>query len=160
MCSILGIIDFDCKDHLKSKEIFKINNCLSHRGPDDKGYYNDQYISLAFNRLSILDLKNGNQPIIKDHIVTIFNGEIYNFKEIKNELKGFGYNFKSNSDSEIIASSFLQWGIRCVEKFNGMFSIAIYDKKSFKVYLIRDRVGIKPLYYSHFNNLFIFSSEI
>ena len=160
MCSILGIIDFDCKDHLKSKEIFKINNCLSHRGPDDKGYYNDQYISLAFNRLSILDLKNGNQPIIKDHIVTIFNGEIYNFKEIKNELKGLGYNFKSNSDSEIIASSFLQWGIRCVEKFNGMFAIAIYDKKSFKVYLIRDRVGVKPLYYSYFNNLFIFSSEI
>ena len=70
MCSILGIIDFDCKDQLKSKKINKINNLLTHRGPDDEGYYNDQFISLAFNRLSILDLVNGNQPIVKDHIVT------------------------------------------------------------------------------------------
>jgi len=161
MCSILGLVDFDSKDQLKNEKIHKVNSYLTHRGPDDKGYYNDQYVSFAFNRLSILDLKNGNQPIIKNHIVSIFNGEIYNFKEIRDELKSFGFYFKSNSDSEIIASAFLKWGIKCIDKFNGMFSIAIYDKKNYKIYLIRDRVGIKPLYYSYFfNNSLIFCSEI
>ena len=160
MCSILGIIDFNREDSTKHEKINKINKLLAHRGPDDDGYFNDEYISLGFNRLSILDLFKGNQPITNEHIVTIFNGEIYNFKEIRDQLKGFGFSFKTNSDSEIIASAFLKWGIKCIDKFNGMFAIAIYDKKNCKIYLIRDRVGIKPLYYSSFNNSFIFSSEI
>ena len=160
MCSIFGIIDFEKKNKLKDQNLKELNKILKHRGPDDEGYYNDEFISLAFNRLSILDLDKGNQPIIKDHIISIFNGEIYNYKEIRKELQSFGYKFKSNSDSEIIASAFLKWGIKCVEKFNGMFAIAIYDKKNNKCYLIRDRLGIKPLYYSFQDGCLIFCSEI
>jgi asparagine synthase (glutamine-hydrolysing) len=160
MCSILGLIDFTLADKFKNQKILDTNRFLKHRGPDDEGYYNDNVISLAFNRLSIIDLFSGNQPIIKEHIISIFNGEIYNFKEIRIELIDLGHKFLTNSDSEIIASAFLQWGISCVDKFNGMFAIAIYDKKKGKVFLIRDRVGIKPLYFSHLGEQLIFSSEI
>ena len=160
MCSILGIIDFDKKKQDKELEIKKINNLLKHRGPDDEGFYTDEYVSLAFNRLSILDLQKGNQPIKNNHIISIFNGEIYNFKEVRKELEDSGFKFKTNSDSEIIPAAFLKWGIECISKFNGMFAISIYDLNEKKLYLIRDRVGIKPLYYSLFNGLLVFSSEI
>lgn len=160
MCSILGIIDFDKKKQDKELEIKKINNLLKHRGPDDEGFYTDEYVSLAFNRLSILDLQKGNQPIKNNHIISIFNGEIYNFKEVRKELEGSGFKFKTNSDSEIIPAAFLKWGIECISKFNGMFAISIYDLNEKKLYLIRDRVGIKPLYYSLFNGLLVFASEI
>ena len=130
MCSILGIIDFKKKDLSKKNKLKYINKYLNHRGPDDEGYFNDNYVSFCFNRLSIIDLVKGNQPIIKEHIVSIFNGEIYNFKEIKDELISLGYSFQTNSDSEIVASAFLHWGVKCVNKFNGMFAIAIYDAKS------------------------------
>ena len=96
----------------------------------------------------------------KNNIISIFNGEIYNFKEIKEELISIGYKFNTNSDSEIIPNAFLAWGIKCIEKFNGMFSIAIYDLDKKKIFIIRDRVGIKPLFFSKFNDYFLFSSEI
>ena len=137
-----------------------MNKSLTHRGPDDEGYYNDECVSLAFNRLSIIYLNNGNQPQKKNNIISIFNGEIYNFKEIKEELISIGYKFNTNSDSEIIPNAFLAWGIKCIEKFNGMFSIAIYDLDKKKIFIIRDRVGIKPLFFSKFNDYFLFSSEI
>ena len=160
MCSILGLIDFDSRDSEKKSKIFNLNKSLTHRGPDDEGYYNDECVSLAFNRLSIIDLNNGNQPQKKNNIISIFNGEIYNFKEIKEELISIGYKFNTNSDSEIIPNAFLAWGIKCIEKFNGMFSIAIYDLDKKKIFIIRDRVGIKPLFFSKFNDYFLFSSEI
>ncbi len=160
MCSILGLIDFDSRDSEKKSKIFNLNKSLTHRGPDDEGYYNDECVSLAFNRLSIIDLNNGNQPQKKNNIISIFNGEIYNFKEIKEELTSIGYKFNTNSDSEIIPNAFLAWGIKCIEKFNGMFSIAIYDLDKKKIFIIRDRVGIKPLFFSKFNDYFLFSSEI
>ena len=160
MCSILGLIDFDSRDSEKKSKIFNLNKSLTHRGPDDEGYYNDECVSLAFNRLSIIDLNNGNQPQKKNNIISIFNGEIYNFKEIKEELISIGYKFNTNSDSEIIPNAFLAWGIKCIEKFNGMFSIAIYDLDKKKIFIIRDRVGIKPLFFSKFNDCFLFSSEI
>ena len=160
MCSILGLIDFNknCSD--KAQNIFNVNKFLSHRGPDDKGFYNDENIALAFNRLSIIDIEKGNQPVIFDEIISIFNGEIYNFKEIKEELKSKNYVFKSNSDSEVIPIAFKHWGLDFINKLDGMFAISIYDKKNKKVYLIRDRVGVKPLYYSRFNNTILFSSEL
>ena len=160
MCSILGLIDFDSRDSEKKSKIFNLNKSLTHRGPDDEGYYNDECVSLAFNRLSIIDLNNGNQPQKKNNIISIFNGEIYNFKEIKEELISIGYKFNTNSDSEIIPNAFLAWGIKCIEKFNGMFSLAIYDLDKKKIFIIRDRVGIKPLFFSKFNDCFLFSSEI
>tara|TARA_B100000787_G_C16198357_1_gene302760 strand:- start:5082 stop:6998 length:1917 start_codon:yes stop_codon:yes gene_type:complete len=160
MCSILGLIDFDNKYPSKNEKIFNLNKLLSHRGPDDEGYFNDEYISLAFNRLSIIDLNAGNQPIIRNDIISIFNGEIYNFKSIRKELETLNYKFETNTDSEIIPFAFSEWGIDFVKKLSGMFSIALYDKKKGKIYLFRDRIGIKPLFYSNINDGLIFSSEV
>lgn len=160
MCSILGLIDFENKINNKPEIVFKLNSLLKHRGPDDEGYFNDEFISLGFNRLSIIDLNLGNQPIVRNNIISIFNGEIYNFKELRSQLKLKGYNFLTNSDSEVINLAYQEWGRDFVKKFNGMFSIAIYDKIKKKIYLYRDRVGIKPLYYWYEDNIFIFSSEL
>ncbi len=160
MCSILGLIDFNNKHTSKDKKIFNLNKLLSHRGPDDEGYFNDEYIAFAFNRLSIIDLNSGNQPIIRNDIISIFNGEIYNFKSIREELKKLNYKFETNSDSEIIPHAFNEWGTDFVKRLSGMFSIAIYDKKKKKTYLFRDRIGIKPLYYYNINDGLIFSSEV
>jgi asparagine synthase (glutamine-hydrolysing) len=160
MCSIIGVLDPLKKEKFKKKYIFKLNNLLKHRGPDNVGYYNDDIVSLGFNRLSIIDLKQGNQPIVKDNIVSIFNGEIYNFKEIKKELERLGVKFFSNSDSEVVANAFYYWGIDCIKKFNGMFAIGIYNLKEKIFFLIRDRLGIKPIYYSSFDNKLLFASEI
>lgn len=159
MCSILGLIDFKNKYPNKKENIYKLNKLMNHRGPDDEGFFNDELVSLAFNRLSIIDLNTGNQPIIRNNIVTIFNGEIYNFKEIKKDLEKKNYKFLTNTDSEIIPYAFKEWGIDFVKKLSGMFSIALYDKNNNKFYLIRDRVGIKPLFFSYLNDAMIFSSE-
>ena len=107
--------------------------------------------------MSIIDLNTGNQPIIRNNIISIFNGEIYNFKEIKKDLEKKNYKFLTSTDSEIIPYAFKEWGIDFVKKLSGMFSIALYDKPNNKFYLIRDRVGIKPLFFSHLSNAIIFS---
>ena len=149
MCGICGIVDFyrQVKDKKELTHVMSSN--LSHRGPDDSGEFNDEFISMGFRRLSILDIEKGNQPVTNKNkkIISIFNGEIFNFKEIRNELKIKGFNFKTNSDSEIIPYAYEVWGINFVKRLNGMFSIAIYDKSKNIFYLIRDRLGIKPLYY-------------
>tara|TARA_B100001057_G_C22847767_1_gene949756 strand:- start:75 stop:1988 length:1914 start_codon:yes stop_codon:yes gene_type:complete len=160
MCSILGLVDFEKNCINQKKQIYDLNKVLSHRGPDDEGFFCDENVALAFNRLSIIDLEKGNQPIIFEDVISIFNGEIYNYKEIKEELKNKNYIFKTNSDSEIIPAAFDCWGINFVNKLNGMFAISIYDRKNKKFFLIRDRVGVKPLYYSRFNNKLVFASEI
>ena len=122
---------------------------IAHRGPDDSGQFNDENISLGFRRLSILDVKNGNQPAYNSNksIISIFNGEIYNFIEIKKELIKKGYGFKTNSDSEIIPFAYELWGINFIKKLNGMFSIALYDKSKCEFYLIRDRLGLTSSYF-------------
>lgn len=157
MCGINGFnwIDEDL--------IQKMNNALMHRGPDDKGTYLDQAVSLGSLRLSILDLsKNGHMPMISEDkkIVITYNGEIYNFQEIKKVLTKKGYKFNSNSDTEVILYSYQEWGSECVEKFKGMWAFTIYDKQKSILFLSRDRFGVKPLYYYFDNNKFIFSSEI
>ena len=110
--------------------LFDVIKSDSYRGPDDSGEFNDEFISMGFRRLSILDIEKGNQPVTNKNkkIISIFNGEIFNFKEIRNELKIKGFNFKTNSDSEIIPYAYEVWGINFVKRLNGMFSIAIYDK--------------------------------
>tara|TARA_Y100001970_G_scaffold293483_1_gene440581 strand:- start:10495 stop:12414 length:1920 start_codon:yes stop_codon:yes gene_type:complete len=160
MCSILGIIDFKNAIQDKSAIAKKLNHSMSHRGPDDEGYYNDNKISLAFNRLSILDLANGNQPIKLNNIISIFNGEIYNYKDIKNQLIAKGYKFSTTCDSEIIPSAYKEWGESFVKKLDGMFAISLYDKEKNKIFLYRDRSGIKPLYFNFNSDYFIFSSEL
>lgn len=161
MCGIVGFID-------QNKRLDILDNMLeiqAHRGPDDRGLYFDEKtgIHLGHNRLSILDLSNaGHQPMVSKcgNYTIIYNGEVYNFKEIKEELIEKGYIFCSHSDTEVILYSLIEWGMEAVHKFIGMFAIVFYDRKKQKLFLIRDRAGVKPLYYYNFNGIFMFSSEI
>jgi len=161
MCGIVGFID-------KSESIKTLNEMLqiqSYRGPDDSGVYFDKDYGVHFghNRLSIQDLSShGHQPFISDceNYVIVFNGEIYNFKSIRKELEELGYIFISSSDTEVILYSYKEWGIKCVDKFIGMFAFSILDKVANKLYLVRDRAGVKPLYYYTNGKEFLFSSEI
>jgi asparagine synthase (glutamine-hydrolysing) len=161
MCGIVGFID-------KNKSIDTVNDMLknqSYRGPDDSGVYIDEKSGVHFghNRLSIQDLSShGHQPFISDckDYVIVFNGEVYNFKSIRNELEDLGYIFLSNSDTEVILYSYIKWGIKCIDKFIGMFVFAILDKIKNKLILVRDRAGVKPLYYYADESQFMFSSEI
>ncbi len=142
-----------------------MNDSLRHRGPDAEGSYFDDGISLGHRRLSVIDLsENGAQPMTYTHgertATIVFNGEIYNYKEIREKLKKVGYKFKSNSDTEVILASYLEWGNDCVSEFNGMWAFCIYDKQKSVLFLSRDRLGQKPLYYYFHDDKFIFSSEI
>jgi asparagine synthase (glutamine-hydrolysing) len=163
MCGIAGFCDFSRKS---SNDILKnMTDTLHHRGPDDSGYFWDEneyaQIALGHRRLSILDLSaHGHQPMSFEHLDIVFNGEIYNFKEIKKELLELGYDFHSESDTEVILKSYHQWGIKAVNKFNGMFAIIIYDKKVNKLLFIRDRAGVKPFFYYKKDSLILFSSEL
>ncbi len=159
MCGIVGIFDPLSKFQNKKKIIRDLNIIQTHRGPDDQGYYDDNLVSLGFRRLSIIDLINGNQPIIKNNIITIFNGEIYNYLELRKELSKIGAKFETESDSEVVANSYLFWGIECLKKFDGMFSICFYDKQKKVLILVRDRMGIKPLHYTFINGSLFFASE-
>ena len=153
MCGING---FNWSD---KKLIKQINNTVKHRGPDDSGIFTDSAISLGHSRLSIIDLsKKGKQPMKRLNYIITFNGEIYNYKEIKRELKE--YNFKSNSDTEVILYAYDKWKEECLKKLNGMFAFCIYDTKKKELFLARDRFGIKPLYYFNKNKRFAFCSEI
>lgn len=162
MCGICGFIS---KKQLSISKLMDMNNRMIHRGPDDSGaeLYKcyDFTIGFAQRRLSINDLsRQGHQPMhsIEDKITVVFNGEIYNFKELKEEIGG--YSFRSKTDTEVIIAAYIKWGIHFVDKLNGMYAIALYDREAHKVYLIRDRMGKKPLYFYLSGEDFIFSSEL
>ena len=134
---------------------------MHHGGPDDSGYYHQENVMLAHNRLSIIDLSaQSHQPMELNDLVLTYNGEIYNFKEIREELLQKGHQFYSTGDTEVIIKSFLEWGVKSFGKFNGMFAFGLLDKKNNSFYLVRDASGIKPLYYSIKNKTLIFASEI
>ena len=161
MCGIVGFID-------RKQNIDTINDMLkiqSYRGPDDSGVYFDEKSGVHFghNRLSIQDLtSHGHQPFVSvcEKYVIVFNGEIYNFKSIREELQSLGHHFISQSDTEVILYSYKEWGINCIEKFIGMFAFALFDKVEDRLFLVRDRAGVKPLYYYLHDNELMFSSEI
>ncbi len=165
MCGIAGFIDFGKKSN--HEILKKMTISLQHRGPDDSGTYfaepNNFQIGFGHRRLSILDLsENGHQPMFTQDksLVLVYNGEIYNFTEIRKELEDFGYRFNSHSDTEVILYAYLRWGLDCLQKFIGMFSFALYDLSRNEVIIVRDRAGIKPLYYYYKDGLFLFSSEL
>lgn len=163
MCGIVGFCS--CNKKIDKGVLISMRESLSHRGPDDKGEYIDEEnnIGLAHRRLSILDLSSlGRQPMSNDNgsIWVTYNGEVYNFKEIRKELTQRGFSFKTSSDTEVLVKAYEQWGIDCIYKFIGMFALAIWDKHEKKLYLIRDRAGVKPLYYYYNDGLFLFSSEL
>jgi len=161
MCGINGIVDFSGKVD-KITAIRKMNEKINHRGPDNEGWFEDEDIALGHQRLSIIDLSpKSNQPFYSTdkRFVLIYNGEIYNFKEIKNQLLK-SYEFETESDSEVLLAAYIKWGTDCLTKFNGMFAFAIWDRKDKFLFIARDRMGVKPLYYYYDDNYFLFSSEI
>ncbi|MEA2017428.1 MAG: asparagine synthase (glutamine-hydrolyzing) [Campylobacterota bacterium] len=163
MCGITGFIDFNKRSSKNTLE--NMTDVLHHRGPDDSGhsfFENDSFsLGMGHRRLSVLDLStHGHQPMSFESLEIVYNGEVYNFQEIREELQQFSYSFDSDSDTEVILKAYHKWGIKAVDKFNGMFAISIYDKVAKKIILIRDRTGIKPLYWYFKDDLFLFSSEL
>jgi len=163
MCGICGFIDFKSGSDI---EILKeMVSTLYHRGPDDRGsdifLSENAIIGLGHTRLSIIDLSpSGHQPMNYAHLCIVLNGEIYNYNELKDNLKELGHKFISESDTEVVLHAFFEWGISCVSKFIGMFAFVILDKKNLEVTLVSDRAGVKPLFYYWHNGLFLFSSEL
>jgi len=161
MCGIAGFINHQSLS-AKQESIRNMITLLHHRGPDDQGYYTDEEVALGHARLSIIDLSaGGHQPrFTRDNrFVIVFNGEIYNFPVLKKELMSKGHIFFSSSDTEVILEGFVEWGTAIFEKLNGIFAIAIWDKQQHKLYLARDRFGVKPLYFEHRDNSIFFASE-
>lgn len=140
----------------------RMTHVLSHRGPDGEGFYIDENIGLGHKRLSIIDLATGAQPMISrdKNLVIVFNGEIYNYIELKEELKSLGHVFNTSSDTEVILRAYEEWGFDCQQKFNGMWAFALWDARQKHLFLSRDRIGEKPLHYSLRDNSFLFGSEI
>jgi asparagine synthase (glutamine-hydrolysing) len=161
MCGITGLVYLN-QQKVSPDLLKKMTNSLVHRGPDGEGYWIENNVGIGHRRLSIIDLSNqGTQPMQSQdqRYIISYNGEIYNYLEIRNELIQLGYKFKSQTDTEVVLCSYIQWGNDALSKFNGMFAFAIWDKKKQELFLARDRYGIKPLYYALQNNTFYFASE-
>lgn len=161
MCGISGIIN-KLFVEADMKQLKKINSLIAHRGPDSEGFFIDGNVGLAHRRLSIIDISaQGHQPMsaFENYIIT-YNGEIYNYVELRAELEAAGYKFKSQTDTEVIIASYDYWGEKCLSKFNGMWALAILDQKKKQIFIARDRFGIKPIYYTETATQFIFGSEI
>lgn len=162
MCGIIGEISIE---RIDIENFVQMRDELKHRGPDDAGLYVNEKgnVALGHRRLSIIDLtSSGRQPMTNEdnNLWLTFNGEIYNYRELREELIKRGHEFRSKTDSEVIIHGYEQWGVNFLEKLRGMFAFAIWEEKTNKLFLARDRIGIKPLYYYFDNNRFIFSSEI
>lgn len=164
MCGITGYIEYGSRS--EDGVLDKMTDSLQHRGPDGRGIWIKEQeafrLGLGHRRLSIIDLsEHGHQPMHFKELSLVFNGEIYNYAEIKQELESdYGCHFASHSDTEVILQAFYQWGIQCVDKFIGMFAIALYDARDKKLYLIRDRAGVKPVFYYEREDVFLFASEL
>ncbi len=160
MCGIAGIIRFD--QPIGADEIQRMTSALKHRGPDGEGFWVEKNIALGHRRLSIIDLISGKQPMCNEDgsIWITFNGEIYNFLELRSDLSEKGHLFKTKSDTEVIVHAYEEWGDECVNRFRGMFAFAVVDRKNGRIFLARDHLGIKPLFYYVDDVFFAFASEI
>lgn len=162
MCGICGIYNGQSGEPVSGQLLERMTGSISHRGPDDSGAYLDGPLGLGFARLSIIDLSGGHQPMTNEtgDIWLVFNGEIWNYKELRKELIGKGHQFRTNSDTETIVHAYEEYGVDCVARLHGMFGFAIWDASRRRLLLARDRAGKKPLYYTRANGSFIFGSEI
>ncbi len=159
MCGFVGFIN---QTNTNKDTIVSMANRIKHRGPDDEGYYIDDHVSMGFRRLSIIDLDHGQQPMKNSNnsSVLTFNGEIYNYKDIRQELEQLGYQFDTNVDSEVLLHGYDAWGPELLQKLRGMFAFVIYDQKNNEIFGARDHFGIKPLYYYDDGSTFMWGSEI
>lgn len=162
MCGIAGILHFDADRPVDPELLHRMTSVLSHRGPDGDGYYRDQNVGLGHRRLAVIDLATGSQPMISrdEDLVIVFNGEIYNYVELREELKSLGHRFDTASDTEVILHAYAQWSFDCQSKLNGMWAFAIWDARRKLLFLSRDRMGEKPLHYSVRDGSLLFGSEI
>jgi len=179
MCGICGIINLS-REPVQGATIRQMMRLQKHRGPDNEGVFIEDNVGLGFVRLSILDLSPaGNQPMfygrsdnVTSDMVTsgfsgkderyaiVYNGEIFNYIELRTELKGFGYTFKTGTDTEVLLTAYSHWGEECLQRFNGMWAFVIYDRQDKLIFASRDMYGIKPFYYCLNNDFFAFASEI
>lgn len=162
MCGICGKLNFDRLNTVSPKLLKAMADTIAHRGPDDEGYYVSGPVGFGFRRLSIIDLNTGHQPISNEDgtVWIVFNGEIYNYRELREQLQARGHVFGTRTDTEVIVHLYEEFGEGCVEKLRGMFAFAIWDERQRQLFLARDRVGIKPLYYRLSGDSLIFASEI
>ena len=161
MCGITGLIHLD-NSPVSSAVVQSMIDALIHRGPDDEGQWIENNVGMGHRRLSIIDLSPaGRQPMVSanDRYILSYNGEVYNFRELRNELESKGYKFRSQTDSEVVLNALAEWGTQALIRFNGMFALAFWDRQERTLLLARDRYGIKPLYISHQGNIFSFGSE-
>ena len=159
MCGIAGILHFNSLEDANTR-VLSMTNALQHRGPDASGFFHDRSISFGHRRLSIIDLSDASNQPFHDHTgryILVFNGEIYNYSELKRELSN--YPFVTSSDTEVLMAAFCTWGINCLNKLDGMFAFSVWDKVEETLWLVRDRMGVKPLYFFQDANFFLFSSE-
>jgi asparagine synthase (glutamine-hydrolysing) len=162
MCGICGQYSYERQAPVSRREIEKMARSIVHRGPDDEGYYVNGPLGLGFRRLSIIDIEGGHQPMsdAEESVRVVFNGEIYNFPELRRELEGFGHVFRTHCDTEVIVLGYKQWGDDVLNRLNGMFGLAIWDERKQRLVIARDAFGIKPIYYKIEDGKVSFGSEI
>ena len=162
MCGITGHINMNNNNILSSSSLESMVNSMIHRGPDDDGFYIDDSVQIGMRRLSIIDTHNGSQPIISDDnsIIVIMNGEIFNYKTLRDDLVKEGYSLKTHSDTEVLLNLYIKHGKDCITYLDGMFAFCIYDRNKKIVWIARDRVGIKPLFYSILDSSVVFGSTL
>lgn len=164
MCGIAGWLSSKQNLCEKSQLLNRMSDTLRRRGPDEDGIYIERNAAMIHRRLAVVDTENGKQPMISSHdgekYVLVYNGELYNTDEIKAELKNKGYEFESHSDTEVLLKSYIYWKENCTEKLNGIFAFAVYETKRKRLFLCRDRIGVKPLFYANIGNNFVFGSQI
>src|SRR5712671_6045236 len=159
MCGITGYVSTDRRAW---ESLPSMTQALVHRGPDADGYYRDGAVGLGHRRLSVIDVEGSNQPLISpdQDIAVIFNGEIYNYRALRRELADAGHIFTTNGDGEVLVHGWRQWGRQLLERISGMFAFAIWDRRRGELFLARDHLGVKPLYYAWHAGSFVFGSEI
>src|SRR5438094_1243423 len=162
MCGIAGQFNFQRREPVERETIVRMARSIAHRGPDDEGFFIAGPVGLGFRRLSIIDLASGHQPMsdAEETVWLIFNGEIYNYRELRRELQSKGHRFKTNSDTEVIVHGYKEWGTQVFDRLNGMFGLAIWDVQKERLILARDAMGIKLIYYKIHNGTLTFGSEI
>src|ERR1017187_1655892 len=161
MCGIAGILEFGRDARASAGALREMCRVISHRRPDDEGFYTDGAVGIGMRRLSIIDVAGGHQPISNETgtIWIVFNGEIYNHSDLRKDLEARGHRYKTNSDTETIVHLYEEYGRDCVNHLRGMFAFAIWDREKRSLFVARDRLGIKPLYYRLTSEFFLFGSE-
>ncbi|MBB5606509.1 MULTISPECIES: XrtA/PEP-CTERM system amidotransferase [unclassified Janthinobacterium] len=163
MCGIVGIFDLQGQRDIDALLLLRMNHSLRHRGPDEDGLHREPGLGLGHRRLSVIDLASGQQPLFNADrsVAIVFNGEIYNYRLLMAELRQFGHVFRTNSDTEVIVHAWEQWGEQCVQRLRGMFAFALWDRRRHQLFLARDRLGVKPLYYGQASDgTLLFGSEL